>query len=238
MTKRQTSTATLIREKIEKNGKGYWRYTDFADLPAAAVSKTLSRLVNDGSLERISKGLYYHSHKTRFGQSKPSQAEIQNLPTRQTLRPAGLSAANLLGFTTQNAVQGEFATSANSAPRRIIGDRARLHTRRPSTWNRLSVEDTAILDFLRRRGNLSELSPEKTTERILDYFRERGRFERLLAVAEEEPPRVRAMLGAIGQELGQSRAKLKQLRNTLNPVSRFDFGVLHHLRYAKDWQAY
>jgi hypothetical protein len=233
-----TSTATLIRKKIEKSGKDYWRYTDFTDLPTAAVSKTLSRLVNEGSLERVSKGLYYHPRQTRFGKSKPSQAEIQNLSTRQTLRPAGLSAANLLGFSTQNSVQGEFATTANSAPRAIIGDRARLYTRRPSTWNHLSVEDSALLDFLRRRGELSELSPEKTTQRILAYFREQGRFERLLAVAAEEPPRVRAMLGAIGQELGQSRAKLKRLRDTLNPFSRFDFGVLRHLRYAKDWQGH
>jgi hypothetical protein len=233
-----TSTATLIREKIENNGEGYWRYTDFADLPVAAVSKTLSRLAKSGSLERVSKGLYYHARKTRFGYSKPSQADIQNLPTRQTLRPAGLSAANLLGFSTQNGVQGEFATTANSAPRTIIGERARLYTRRPTTWNHLSVEDAALLDFLRRRGNLSELPPEETTQRLLAYFRERGRFERLLAAATEEPPRVRAMLGAIGQELGRSQTKLKQLRDTLNPVSRFDFGVLRCLRYAKDWQAH
>jgi hypothetical protein len=84
---------------------------------------------------------------------------------------------------------------------------------------------------------LSELSPEQTKQRLLDCFREGDRFERLVAVADAEPPRVRSMLGAIGQELGKSHQHLKKLRQNLNPISRFDFGILNNLRYAKEWQA-
>ena len=61
-------------------------------------------------------------------------------------------------------------------------------------------------------------------------------FERLVAVADAEPPRVRAMLGAIAQELGKSPQHLEQLRQGLNPFSRFDFGILRNLRYAREWQ--
>lgn len=66
---------------------------------------------------------------------------------------------------------------------------------------------------------------------------EEGHFERLLKVAESEPPRVRAMLGAIGEQLGKNRATLKQLRDSLNPFSRFAFGALAGLPHARDWQA-
>jgi hypothetical protein len=45
------------------------------------------------------------------------------------------------------------------------------------------------------------------------------------------------MLGAIGQELGKSHQHLEKLRQSLNPISPFDFGILRNLRYAKDWQA-
>jgi Family of unknown function (DUF6088) len=237
MTKAQISTATLIRRKIEASESCYWRHIDFAGLPTDAVNKTLSRLVKTGALERISKGLYYRPRKTRFGLSKPSVAELQQLPIRQVLHPAGISAANLLRFATQNAIQGEFATSAGSVPRNIIGQRTRLHTRRPSTWAHLSVEDTALLDFLRRRANLSELSAEETKERLVGYFREGDRFARLAKIAADEPPRVRAMLGAIGQEIHADPLTLKQLRDSLNPTSCFDFGKLRNLLYAKDWQA-
>lgn len=231
------SVAETIRKRIEKKEEGYWRSTDFGDLPVAAVSKTLSRMAKEKFLDRVSKGLYYRPRRTRFGRSRPSSNEMQKLLEKYNLRPAGVSAANLLGFTTQNAPAGEFATSANSAPRKLIGSRAIVHTRRPKTWDTLNVIDTALLDFLRSRGELSDLSPTETKQRLLDYFREGDRFERLAEAAEAEPPRVRAMLGAIGEELGKNAQTLTKLKNGLNPFSRFDFGNLKNLRYAKNWQA-
>jgi hypothetical protein len=235
------TVAEIVREKIEASEEGYWAYADFSTLPSTAVSKALSRMSNLGILKRVSKGIYYRPRQTRFGHSHPSQAEIQKLATKHrlidNLHPSGISAANLLGFTTQNVIHGEFATSANSAPRKIIGYNAKLHTRRPSTWDNLSNIDASLLDFLRNKGKFSDLSPDETKHLLLKYFREESRFERILEVALNEPPRVRAMLGAIGQELRKSKSKLKILRDSLNPISRFDFGALRNLRYAKEWQA-
>ena len=54
--------------------------------------------------------------------------------------------------------------------------------------------DAALLDFLRKRGDSSELSAKETKEKLLEYFREQGCFERLLKVELSEPPRVRALL--------------------------------------------
>jgi hypothetical protein len=59
----------------------------------------------------------------------------------------------------------------------------------------------------------------------------------ILEVAPSEPPRVRAMLGAIGQQIGQPGKVLARLRSTLNPLSRFDFGILTALAHALEWQA-
>jgi len=53
----------------------------------------------------------------------------------------------------------------------------------------------------------------------------------------DEPPRVRAMLGAIGQEIGIPERQLQKLRSSLGPVSRYDFGRLASLPHAKQWQA-
>ena len=62
-------------------------------------------------------------------------------------------------------------------------------------------------------------------------------FERLLEVSRTEPPRVRAVLGAIGEQIGQPESRLSELRESLNPLSRFDFGILAALAYARQWQA-
>lgn len=203
-----------------------------------AVSQALSRLAREGYLQRIGKGLYYRPRPTPFGTSRPSQSAIQQLPIPgKPFFPAGVSAANLLGFTTQNPVRGEFATPAGSLPRTILGKEARIHTRRPEAWSGLSAIDAALLDFLRQRGAASELSSLETVRRLLGYFRDRDRFERLARLAPSEPPRVRAMLGAIGQQLKQDPALLNDLRESLNSLSRFDFGNLSELRYARQWQA-
>jgi len=45
------------------------------------------------------------------------------------------------------------------------------------------------------------------------------------------------MLGALGEELHKSPKLLGQLKRGLNPLSRFDFGRLESLRYAREWQA-
>ncbi len=95
-----------------------------------------------------------------------------------------------------------------------------------------------MLDFIRPRGRNRELSEEETTRRLLTLLRAPGRFDRLVAVASTEPARVRAILGASGQEIDVSPAQIDALRKGLtNRRSRFDFGALRHLKYAPDWQA-
>ncbi len=231
-------TASLVRNRIEQGGEHLWRYEDFSDLPFPAVAQALSRLTRAGTIERLSKGVYYRTRETAFGKSRPNPAAMQKLAARhKAVFPSGISAANLLGFTTQNPKHGEVATSASSLPRKLFGDDAVIHTRRPEAWTGLSAADAALLDFLRQHGNASELPPEATTERTLKLAAEKGRFERLLAVARSEPPRVRAMLGAIGQQIGKKPKTLQPLRATLNPLSKFDFGALSGLAYAREWQA-
>jgi hypothetical protein len=226
-----------IRQRILAGGERFWNHQDLADYPSATIAKTFTQLVKEGILQRISKGHYYHPRPTRFGYSQPVRSELPYQLTQTRVYPAGVNAANLLEFTTQNAIDGTFATTANSLPTAWLGQRAKLLTRRPSTWENLSATEAALLDFLRSRGEWSDLSPSETNLQLLNHFRVPGRFERLVAIAHAEPPRVRAILGAIGQELKYAEDLLQQLRTGLNPYSRFEFGKLSTLWYAQEWQA-
>jgi len=229
---------TIVRERIEAGGEKLWRLGDFRDLPVSAVAQALSRLAQQGKIERLSKGVYYHSRDTAFGKSKPNPAQIRELiPKGTTVFPSGIAAANLLGFTTQNAARSEVATSALSLPRKLVGADTVVHGRRPDAWSGLSEADAAILDFLRRSGRTSGLAPDETVRHLLSLLSGKDRFERLLKVADTEPPRVRAMLGAIGEQLSPGSPTLQRLRSSLNPLSRFDFGLLSSLPSARDWQA-
>jgi len=230
-------TARLIRERIERGGERLWRFEDFRDQPSAAVAQALSRLVKAGVIERLSKGTYYRTKQTVFGKSRPNPAAIQKLASRnKSLFPSGTAAANRLGFTTQTARRGELATSAMSLPRKLVGQDTVIHTRRPEAWSSLSETDAAMLDFLRRGGKTSELSPRETVRRTLELLSERGRYKRLIQVVGTEPPRVRAMLGALGEQLGEDPQVLRRLRASLNQLSRFDFGMFTDLPTASSWQ--
>jgi hypothetical protein len=155
----------------------------------------------------------------------------------RTVFPAGVPAANLLGFSTQTSARSEVATSGLSLPRKLVGEETVVHTRRPAAWAGLTGTDAALLDFLRRAARTSELPAEETARRTLSLLSEPGRFERLVRVARYEPPRVRAMLGAVGEALGKRPVVLERLRDSLNPLSRFDFGLLASLPGAGRWQA-
>jgi hypothetical protein len=230
--------AGWVRRQIESGGERVWRFEDFPGVPVSAVAQALSRLAREGALQRISKGVYYRPRQTALGTSVPNPAALKRLASsRKGVFPAGIAAANFLGFTTQTSSRAEVATSGFRLPRKLLGSDTLVHTRRPDAWNGLGEDDAALLDFLRRAGKTSELSPEDTVSRTLALFREKGRFERLLAVAASEPPRVRALLGAIGEQLGKKPSALKPLRESLNPLSRFDFGMLRGLSHAQVWQA-
>ena len=227
-----------VRQLVEQSGERLWRLQDFSGLPFSAVAHALSRLTRAGVIERLSKGVYYHPRATAFGLSRPNPSAIQKLAGHhKKFFPAGVSAANRLGFTTQTTRTAEVATNSLSLPRKLMGDETVIHSRRPEAWSALTEEEAALLDFLRRRGDTSELSPQATVERLLQLISVKGRFERLLSVADTEPPRVRAMLGAVGQQLGKRPRVLALLRKELNPLTRFDFGVLSELAFARDWQA-
>lgn len=227
-----------VRSRIEKGGERLWRMDDFTDHPSMAVAQALSRLGRTGFIQRLSKGTYYRAGQSAFGKTRPNPVAILKLASRgKPMFPAGTTAANLLGFTTQTPRRGEASTSAASVPRKLVGDEIIVHTRRPDAWKSLTETEAAMLDFLRRGGSTGELSPEATIKRTRDILARPNIYTRLVEVAPSEPPRVRAILGALGEQLGANRKKIGELRRSLNPLSKFDFGVFADMSNAKNWQA-
>lgn len=232
------SVAEAVRSRIERGGERLWRLDDFRDLSFTATAQALSRLARAQFVERLSKGVYYRGRPTALGRSRPNPSVLRQLAASdRPMFPAGLAAAALLGFSTQSAARAALATSASNLPRKLVGANTVVHTRRPAAWAALREADAALLDFLRRRGRESELSPQDTIGRTIQLLGREGCYQRLLQVAATEPPRVIALLGALGEEMGASKPALARLRSALNPLSRFDFGAFSGLPTAMSWQA-
>jgi hypothetical protein len=170
-----------------------------------------------------------------LGPSLPAASAVVAETARAPLHPAGLTAANRLGLTTQNPMRPEFATPAFAAPQSLRD--AVVHTRRPAARTELDADEAAVLEVLRDRGRTSDLSPEATVGRFVELLSNPARYRRLATAAQSEPPRVRAMLGALGERAGAPRRAVEALRHSLNPYSRFDFGAFAVLPNSRAWQA-
>lgn len=229
------SVATQVYERVRLGGERYWSLSDFSDLSATAVAHALSRLAATGELQRVRKGLYYRSKPTVLGASLPSPSAVVSLTATAPLHPSGLTAGTALGFSTQNPMRPEFATASAAVPSAVAD--AVVHTGRPRSRFDLDASDAALLELLRDRARYSDLSPEETVDRLVRMLSNGKRFERLARAALDEPPRVRAMLGALGERADAPVKALQSLRASLNPLTKFDFGVLRALPNAKDWQA-
>jgi hypothetical protein len=220
---------------VDSGGARYWKHSDFKNLPPSAVATALSRMSRKGELQRIGKGVYYRPVQTSFGPSIAGASAAAAQTLRAPVHPAGLSAANALGLTTQNPGKPILATPAPKRPTALRN--AIVHTGRPSERAKLSSEEGAVLELLRERARSSDLPAEETVWRLKAAISDEHSFARLATAALAEPPRVRAMLGALGEELQMPPRLLERLRASLNPLTRFDFGALQILGTASEWQA-
>jgi hypothetical protein len=209
--------------------------SDFKDLPAGAVAQTFVRLADQGLMQRVAKGTYYVPGTTVFGSSVPTTTDIAAHSLDGVLHPTGLAAANVLGLTTQNSAHGEFATTLASPPAVLRG--AHVVTNRSAARQALSTHEGALLEVLRNRAQDADVDPSVVAGRLTAIVRNPGAFDRLRTAAQDEPPRVRAMLGALAQDAGVPGHLLASLRSSLNPLTRFDFGPLATLAHAREWQA-
>ena len=87
-------TTDSIANTIDRFPNGYvFTYTDFVNdvNKKEAVVKALNRMVAAGKLSKLSKGKYYKSEKTVFGDLQPNQREIvkdllEVFPSHDTIR--------------------------------------------------------------------------------------------------------------------------------------------------------
>ena len=259
-----SSAMQLVLARVRQAPGTLLRARDIEGTGIGAAARAFSRLAAQGVVIRQGKGLYYAPKETLLGRSRPSELSVLQSQLGDRARPTGTTAANLLGLSTQVSARTEVAVYATAKPRAAQAARVKLR-RAPGGLRPLSAglseTDAALLEFLRGRGNYSERSATETLERLRHLLLEEGkasssssssssslsgslppmdrreRLERLTQAALQEPPRVRAMLGALLEWSGLGETLYRPLRESLNPLTRFDFGLLSALPNAKEWQS-
>lgn len=239
------STATKVRKRIEEGGGDrLWSYPDFHGLPPLAVAAALSRLSKDsgGLLRRVRRGVYYVPRKTRFGETKPELDHVMSYLLEHrgiAFAPTGTAAYNGLGLTTQ--ISPKVTYRLNRPTRSVDPGRRYFKIRSVTISPSYEVEglgssELAVLDALKDLDRIPDATPAETITRIMDLIRsERLSLKRLVRLARHEPPRVRALVGAIGALLGAPKA-VTRLKKSLNPLTNFALNVGSVLPNAAEWQ--
>jgi len=121
------SISQTIRERIKQFKAGeLFTISDFADINNDnLVTRTLSRLQNEGTIVRVATGIYMNPKKTQFGILYPTLDQIaKKIAERDKaqIMPTGDTAMNILGFSTQVPMNAVYIT--NGAKRKVkVGER-------------------------------------------------------------------------------------------------------------------
>ncbi len=138
----------------------------------SALDVTLKRLVDDGTIARAGRGLFYvpREHPT-IGKLSPQPEQLAEALARRdgvTVLSAGPDAANRLGLTTQVVAKPIFLTTGRARRRRAGNLVIELRPRAP----RRAAEDPALaqtIEALRFLGK-EQASSDKTVEHLRAVF--------------------------------------------------------------------
>ena len=239
MRTRANSVARAVWRRIKRGGRDkLWTYADFKGMPMLAVAAALSRLAKKGVIRRVRKGVYYVPRESRFGEIAPDPSRVAAAILRRrgiAWTPSGPAAYNGLGLTTQVSPTATFAVDRIVHSLRA-GPGARLRTRLVPTVRSVYPYERALLDALRDIRWIPDASASEVVRTISELFRSgRLSFRRIARIAKKEPPRVRALLGAIGEYLDKDRKLIRELKESLNPTTSFRLGMSGILPTAHHW---
>lgn len=194
-----SSVAREVRHRIMRSGERVWRVEDFDGSPSA-VNNELRRLVAQGELKRVRRGVYWRGKKSRFGMGRAPQGEALRkvIGNKEAIGATGWHASNLLGLSTQ-VPPVEMLAVTHRRPKGLDGvkvvSRAARTGRRDA---RLTSIEVTLLEALEGWDRYVEAKSAIAMDRFVELLdRDDVRVERLVQASPTEPPVVRERLRAV-----------------------------------------
>lgn len=217
MAKRERSRADTIKRGILRSRNTFWHPSDL-DLPSSTAGHILRRLVVEGELRHVRKGIYWRGTMTPLGMSPPPTTRlIRELVGTVGVGESGLAAANRLGMSTQIPRILEIAIPG-PAPKGELGSQAIRFVSRASRTGRvaqrLTGREVALLEMLADLSTI-EIGPRRAWETLLSEATSgRVRLDRLARAAKTEPATSRARLARLLEATGH-----RDLAGRMGPLS-------------------
>lgn len=228
----------LVLSQVKSSSDSLVTAKDVQGRSSSAVAKALADLAKQNVLVRVGWGLYHLPKDTLLGKSKPSQLAIFEKTFAGKFRPTLTTAAHILGLTTQIPARPQFVVFTKSRPSQFSD--IHIVLRRDLEAIPLPKIEGAFLDLIRDGGTCAETNPAETFRRLQAILKVQIPPENLRLLCQaalHEPARVRAILGALLESSGIDKELWEPLKASLNPLSKFDFGLFSELQNAKEWNA-
>lgn len=196
-TPRPDSVTTSVLRRVRGRGRGsVFVPRDFLDLGTrGAIDVALHRLVRDGVLRRLGRGLYdYPKIHDRFGSLTPPLDAVAHALARSNasmIVPSEAAAANALGLSTQVPAQAVYLTNGPSRTVKVGTRTIRFAHASPA---RLAGGDTKAGSLLRalrhlRRDDLTDAHIDKLRATLSSNDR-----QALRKLSREAPARLQPIL--------------------------------------------
>lgn len=148
-----------IEHRLKEHGRGYaFTRKDLLDLAnSGTLGRVLARLVDDGTIRRIDRGLfdYPRVNKKLGGQLSPDIDQVAQALARKfrwTLVPQGALAANRLGLSQQVPARYVYLSDGPTKQVKIDKRTIRFQHARPKDLRMDSVLSATVIQALRHLG--------------------------------------------------------------------------------------
>lgn len=205
------------------------------------AAKIMERLQRKGTVNKISRGLFYKPRKTAFGEVMPEEKQILKAwlyeNGKRVAYVTGTYLYNQMGLTTQIPIRIQIA----SRQKRIIINTPVVKAIPAKSYVDVTEENYILLGLLDAIKDLRKIPDVEVNsaiiilkKRILEL--EEKLISEIIGYALFYPPRVRALLGAILETAGQ-KFELQRLRDSLNPFTEYNLGIpAYQLITAPKWR--
>lgn len=199
---------------------------DFKSQNQSAVVKALNRMAKSGEISKLAKGRFYKPRKTQFGELRPSVYQIAKdyieRNGKLTGYITGYSAYNALGLTTQ--ISSYIQIGTNKSRRSVKREKYTISfilQRNPITRN--NIEILRILDAVRFFREIPATTPDDACVRLKEIIRNLSNEQKgmLVKCLMNYTNYVRALCGAILEDVGCDKNLLESIRTSLNGVTEY-----------------
>ena len=224
--------AKKIEEKIDniESGKIFtYKELNIKKEEYSAASKSIERLIKRKIIKRISTGVFYKPKQTVFGELKPDEEKIITpylfKNGKRIAYITGLLLYNKMGLTTQ--IPKEISIASNK--KRIYISKGNIKAKAVKSYVEVTDKNyklLELLDALKDFKKIPDLNKKSAISILTDKLSSLNnkQIKELIEIALEYPPRVRAFLGALLENLDKN-FNTTSLDNSLNPLSEYELGL-------------